>query len=76
LDEKLRRIQDPNLLQKWVVDFDEYKNLKRFEQDVDAALSQQEGRQEVFQEVLRLDLPGSTPNTLLRPATGKVFRLK
>jgi flagellar biosynthesis/type III secretory pathway protein FliH len=39
--DKLQRIKKFDLLQGWVVNFSEYKKLKNFEQDVDAALSQQ-----------------------------------
>ncbi|MDR1855817.1 MAG: hypothetical protein LBR22_01460 [Desulfovibrio sp.] len=41
LGEKLCLIQEPDLLNGWVVNFNEYKKLKNFEQDVDAALRQQ-----------------------------------
>jgi flagellar biosynthesis/type III secretory pathway protein FliH len=41
LAEKILRIQESDLLKKWVVHFHKYKKLKKFEQDVDAALGQQ-----------------------------------
>jgi hypothetical protein len=41
LAEKLLRIQESDLLKRWVVHFHKYKKLKSFEQDVDAALGQQ-----------------------------------